>query len=777
MSRLEEAKVSLTDYISESPINLCDTNQESNEKFLNKKSFLGRITKKSFFNRLIALSLIAKKDLAILHRKASRTGKIQSQNNCSQKCQCCEFYADKPLFGLLKGYKQYKELGIAYVLYFEYLGIMIIFLLLFFFIVCLPSSIGYMLNVGFYDRDNYVKNNSDSKISRWQVYLQCFGIILVMLGYPILKNILKRRIVTYYNDKIITEQNFTILIKNLPVNYTNRELKEHFDKYLPFDSGNYKTLIVVNCYDLSKIIDIAKKINETHARLSFLKAYKYEYDEDFKEGFISKKVVSIEDVEKELEILESSYQEILEAKGKKMSDNLAEGKKRYQDEDQRERKSTNSAFVYFRKSSYAQMLKEELNYSILRHLNTILLPRFLQQKTVYRFKEKYIYSETTPETSDVNWENANDSKCKKYFIRAIILLLTISLLLIFYIFILFPLAEYAFDKKVEGGQSTTLSVFISSVSVLINFIGEKTLLKLSLKESNTSYTKFYLSLYKKYAGYMILNTIGIQFMLLIPSLNSTIKVHYVEIVLSLLISNSLIVPTLTFLQSMIIDQFAFFYFKNKKHLNMTQSEANTKFEFPEIDLSYDLAISMLVIYLGICISPILPEGIPIVILSLILQGFFFNIKLARFSKIPRYLDASLVLLALESFPWVLLPYSFSVSDFYYKEYNYDETFFIMVCLSIIYLLFLFLGVFKYLYCCISIFLRKTNQNIQDDKMFFDFYKKFISDYESENPATSLNGLERWDAYNKNENETEFVETEYKFSILDCIKSSLGNYFN
>ncbi|OMJ80528.1 hypothetical protein SteCoe_19225 [Stentor coeruleus] len=760
-------------------------NQSPNDFHTKNKKLATRCHINSFINRCDIHSKIAQKELSLLHRKASQAGINANKNECFDKCPCCGYYADKPLFNPFKTYKQYKDLGIAYVLYFEYIALMVIFLTLLFFIVCLPCAIEYNINIGFFGRNEYLSKNSlieKPKVSQWQITMQSIAIVLIMIFYPILQCFLHRRIISY-SDNTLNESSFAIFINNLPSDFTNFELKEHFNKYLPSDPSHYKTLIVINCYELSDIMKIAKKIYEIQGKIKFIETYKNEYNENPKHGFICERVMSLQKLENELKVLEKTKEEILRAdsrnftkksvlpcfRSKKLISNIVIGDGK---------SSTYSAFVVFRKISYALMLKRELKFSIFNYLKTKLVPNFLQSDTVYRFKGKYLYTESTPETSDIIWENAVITKCERFFREMITFVLTTAVILFFEIFVFIPLTTISFASKIsKGGGDFQSNMILITLLSFMNFLGKKILFLMTNKERHYSHTKFNLSLYKKYVGFMIMNVLLVQYIIFAFLVNEGITWNYVGFLLTSLVMNGIVGPLMSFLYPIVYNYLKLMYYlKVKDRLDMTQIKANSKFELRELSLPNDLANLMLVIFIGLSYLAILPEGILIVIVSIIFQVILLNIKLAMFSKTPRKLDGELILLASESFPWVILLIFVSATLFYKEDKMKNEAMIIISDVAALYLLCLAFGLFRYLKAFNVNYMKRIYQSIIDNKVFFDYYKNCSSNYESENPATCLNGHERMENYIRNTNEKDYVEVDYKYDIFENLKFSFTKYF-
>lgn len=783
MSALEEVKKSLVQNEDDSPFSPYAGSHGNYEDFTEDKFTIEREPKQSFIGRLNTHSMIAQKELALIHRKASQAGKNIDKGSNSEKCQCCGYYIDKPIYKISKGYNHYKDLGIVYVLFFEYVALIVLFLLLLFFIVCLPCSIGYLTNIGFYDRNDYISSDNhiaEPKVYRWQIILQCVGLAMIMVFYPILQFVLQKRLFKYTDDTL-TESSFTIFVKNLPSDFTNLELREHFDKFLPSEPGNYKTLIVINCFELSDAIKVARRINEVQAKIAFLNAYKDEYNENAKHGFICKREISIQGLENELKVLEQIKREKI--RGHKKLDSIRSFfsklcKKRmdYEVQEDEQKKPEYSAFVVLRKMSHAFMLKKELNFSIFNYLTTLLLPSFLQKSTAYRFKGNYIYTEMTPELSDIIWENVGFAKWKKILREIGIVFITFIVVYILLTYAFAPLAIESFVNKENNNESLKSSISISAVSAFMNFIGKNALVKLSIKEKHYSHTDLYLSLYKKFVGFMVTTVLGLQYLILVIFVDTGITVNYIDYVLSSLLINGIVSPILAFCFPIALDYVKFYYYyKIKKSLDMTQKEANKKFELPEIMICNDLANLMLVLFIGITYLPVLPEGVVIVIASCLIQACLFHIKLAKFSRVPRKLDVALILLASESLPWVILLYSYSIMIFYSKNIKDLVVVEIFIYISWAYLACLAFGLFRFLKMS-SFSDKRIKNSIIDNKMFFDYYEKFTSDYESENPATCLNGFERLEAYKRNPSEKNFVDVEYKEDLFQSIKFSFANYF-
>lgn len=782
MSTLEEIKQSLVPDEDDPPLNSYISDPKNYEDLTEDKINEGREPKQSFISKLSFHKMIAQKELALIHRKASQAGKNSTKSANFEKCQCCGNFIDKPLFNLCMSYKNYKELGIAYALYFEYIALMLIFLLLFFFIVCLPCSIDYTDKIGLFDRNEYISETIDShsKISHFQIILQCVGLTMILVFYPILQFVLQKRIFKY-SENTLTESSFTVFVRNLPQDFNSLELREHFDKFLPSDPDNYKTLIVVKCFELFDAIKYSRRINEINSKIAFLKAYKDENNKSFKSGFICKKEISIQGLENELKTIEKMKKDsVTECKKigcmKSLFSCCCKHKEDLEVQERVEKKPEYSAFVVFRKMSYALMIKKNLNFSVIQYLKTNILPSFMQNDTVYRFKGNYIYTEMTPELSDVIWENIGLAKFKLILLE-IIIACSVFLIIYFLIGIVYiRLAAFSLLNQ-ELYKNIIFSSIIPIIASIMNFITKKIFVNISIQEKHYSYTNLYLSLYKKFVGFTVTVVIGLQLIFFILFLSSRVTVNYVGYVLSSLVVNGIVNPLLSFFIPIFFNYAKLLYYsKIIKRLDMTQKEANEKLELTEIMLYENMANLMLILFIGITYSPIVPEGIAIVIVSCLLQVFLFHIKLAKFTKIPKKLDGTLILLASENFPWVIFLYSLSIGLFYVQK-NPDEFIIVQIflCISWAYLLLLALGFFR-CFKMSGLSDKRIKSSVIDNKMFFDYYEKFPSDYELKNPATSLNGQKRLEAYKKNPSEKNFIESEYKYNLLDNLEYSFANHF-
>ncbi|OMJ71123.1 hypothetical protein SteCoe_30756 [Stentor coeruleus] len=704
------------------------------------------------------MSKIADFKIAQIHSGACKVGKINSETK--DFCPCCRLPINSIKFPLTCPVDELSELGSSFPLYFVLMKYFIFMLLLCLALACSLCLVLNFLKSKSKDYSNDKSSNlftpatygKSGKIEYYQPLLHFFVILIILIVYPCFLKKLKHRSVTI-DVKTVTASDFTVLIKNLPHDYTKKDLKEHLEKH--FSEDNVKVVNIVSTYNINEYTNYERKLNEWVYKKEFL----LYCQENFGGPVKLKKFLCCEKVLESMEVIEQNievFSKYKEESLKKMKENGL----------------TSHAFVIFRTQLDARIVRLELKKSGLRKFFENLCLCCLNGPN--KFKENYIYTEDNPECTDVIWENLNKGASSKFFSR--FLTGIVNLMLLCATFAIIQVLTRYNGKIKNDKQSGWIKIKLVNSScslafVLTNIFIAKSVRMLSAFEKHTTWSTGNISVLNRLIKFMFFNIIITPVIVQSSSRDAWFdEGGLIYTIFSMQVSNAFVQPLLYFLS--IGDKIKIFrrkrLLKSNGPITMSQYEACKFFEGPELDLAERFATQINTCFLSFFYAPIQPLGVLIGLLGIIAEAMVFKYMLLRVHALPKSYGPELVLEAALWVPWMCLAYSIGMVVFHSKlcpDYNFLGI--LILCLNIFYLI----GFRSH--CILNRFdtsaldkLRDASSEKPEQNYFFRQLPHFFNDYERENPCTKEEGWKRWNDFIVSKDPKDYSELFNPSGLID-----------
>lgn len=705
-----------------------------------------------------AMFKIADLKIAQIHGAACKVGKINIETK--DFCPCCRLPINIIKFPLGCPVDELSELGSSFPLYFVLIKYFIFMLIL-----CLTLACLLCLVLNFFKSESKDYSNDKStnlftpatygksgQLEFYQPLFHFFVITIILVAYPFFLKKLKHRSVII-DVETVTASDFTVLIKNLPHDYTKNELKEHLEKH--FSKDNVKVVNIICTYDINEFAHFEKKLNEWAFKKEFLLYCQEKYGGPIKmKNFLccEKVFESLEVCEKNIEVF-SGYKE---ESFKKM----------------KEKGLTPYAFVIFRTQLDARMVRLKMKKTFIRRFFGRLC--FCCLNGPNKFKGNYIYTESNPECTDVIWKNLNKGAFSRFFAK--LLTAIVNLILLCATFAIIQVLK-RFDEKIKNDKESgwiKIKLVTGSCSlafVLTNILIAKSVRLLSKFEKHTTWSDGNISVLNRLIKFMFFNIIITPVIVQSGSRNAWFdEGGLIYTIFSMQVSNAFVQPLLYFIN--IGDKIKIFrrkrLLKSAAPMTMNQFEASKFFEGPELDLAERFATQINTCFLSFFYAPIQPLGVFIGLLGIIAEASVFKYMLLRVHALPKSYGSELVLEAALWVPWMCLAYSVGLTIFSLQlcpEYSFLGI--LILCLNSIYLIIIRPQ------CILNRFdnsaLRKlkdaSNEN-PEQNYFFRQLPNFFNDYERENPCTKEEGWKRWNNFIINKDPKDYSELFDPSGLVD-----------
>ena len=472
------------------------------------------------------------------------------------------------------------------------------------------------------------------------------------------------------NFKVTTPSDYALLIHGVKKPEGNGKLKEELMKivkdvsvYVP----NLEVYQIIPCLRIVEIFDMAKKKYDNKRRLyhlnNFEKQKKLNRENNykkknndlhyFKKYVCIKKKIKYEELEQKI----NKYGEELD----KMQRDLNDNPNNY---------NGGTFFIVFEEMSMRDNFYDFFPHSMLE--KTIWSLRyffecFLFQKCINEEKKKktalkmIIDVSSAAEPYEVEWENMGYSRCERNIRYLISSLASIGLIVIaFLIIVVVNYGQRKLSEKQKDFWKYVLSLSVSIVIAITNFVGKLVLKKLTLMEKIEIKTNYYVSFSLKHTIFVFV-TIA-----LIPVVSNFINGHewgdsevLVNNLLMIFIMNILFPPVLFYLGP---DLAIKFYERTKARLELedikyekstyTQGKLNEMFENPEMDICSKYSYICNCILIPLFYMSIFPLGMVFGFAGLLFAYIseFFYVGLY---KRPEVLNSKLCIFYISHFKWAI----------------------------------------------------------------------------------------------------------------------------
>ena len=424
-------------------------------------------------------------------------------------------------------------------------------------------------------------------------------------------------------------------------------------------------------------------------------------------------------------------------------------------------------------SHFPQNYWEKSKCLLFFFLNKVFCSCFANKKYSFENKNKLVVRRA-PEPIDIIWENLEFTINQRLIREIIINLISIILVIISFLAILgLNYIQNTYITLDSKNLQYALSIIISGLIFLINFVFKKILYELTLAEKNVSMTNFYMDYSIKLTVIIFLNNAIIPLIANIVNGYWNNKIILVNNIFTIFLMNSFLSPILWFVN---ILKCYYDYLRNSiiKQLNsqnnkkkITQRQANKIFENPSIDLSTKMAYLGQTTLMSFFYLPIFPIGIVISMIGLILSYWVEKYNLVRVYKRPEMINFQIGKAYFSYFKIALLLYSLS-NLIFYKDIVINDSKNVAFTLPLI--IFIIISVFPY-HNLLNINLIGLEEKEIIKGKYDDFYFKFNFHYDRLNPLTKQQGSINY--LNKLYKTKKISETEYH-EILEDLRNNENN---
>ena len=732
--------------------------------------------------------------LARIHREAKLVKKLEGFDVTGEAevCECCYYPVNAPKFPICANLSELNELGPGfhmYYLYIKYLiGLMVVGLL----VVGLPCWIDNLQKSNAHDwdleSDGATKFYIDSSVGGqgkveeimpfWHSALNVVFMMLVLISY----HLLRRKLVKKEEEidiSITTPSDYTVIVKGLPKQVTEEEVRNFFQENGRSDGKPAKVMKVNFPYDISEYVAVNRRAESIKQKIKFI-------DEQIESQGELPQIRFCCCCKKDMESKEELQKELVEVneKIKKFDQETEAGVGRDL--------LVKQAFVTFETQADARAVEDRFGKDFITHFWQILFNYFGcgKIKQSYFFKGRSITAQIAPEPTDIYWENlgVRAKKRAKYISTTYCITLValgVSFGIIYGRTALQKLINESIDGKVE---KTTLdnwvlrlnSIWPAVFTIFFNFLLGLLIRYFSSFERHHTITDFSTSVAFKLTLAQFVNTA-----LIVMVVNSDWEDQWfitgglASAMTTLFITNAIIPPLHYYLSPMYCIRRYKMRRAQKKGF-ISQGSANDLFEGPPVNMAKRYANVTKTMLMTFFYAPILPVSFLISGIALFVEYWVDKYLLLRRHARPNRLSGDLANYMTKTIPWAVLVYS--IMNYIYMELlNPGDSTLAFVWLMIV-IGYIFIPIELLFGYCKKIDVDKFERMYQDEK-YEDAAVYFMEDYDRENPVTNNQG---WRWYidlleRKNAGDNENIEYLKGFfgtqGIKNLISQSIQNYSN
>lgn len=677
------------------------------------------------------------------HRRAKLIHKLEGRDlSKCQRCTCCGLPIDAPDFRGCDPIIELKELGPGFPQYFyvvKYVGAVLIMCMVVAGFACWIDNLAADRSDEWTDEsDNFTirssvgsQGNKDQIMPFWHSVLHVVVMILMLISYFWLRSYLRRK------DEeidlfITTPSDYTIWVKNLPLDVSEEEIKDFFSKNTV--PGTTVEIVKINFpYDIREFVEATRQRNAIKEKLAVIKEYKRENPgstELPRKSFLcfKKQIESEESLRKKKAI----YTERLI----KFNTDIAPGVGRDL--------QIGQAFVTYKNQGDARIAAERFGQNVFYRLLARCFSSFRNRNQgSLLFKKRLITATMAPEPTDILWENLGVSRWENFKKQSVTYL--VSFLALCASFGIVYGCSYYQDKVEDDYQEKSddeknpsdewkvriNSIWPSIIIVIINFMLGRAIRYFSSFEKHHTFTYYNTSVGIKLTAAQCINTALITIIVNMDWEDDWFVAGGLVVDMTfVLLSNAFVAPLLYVLSPMYFLK----RYKQRKAIKnplILQGEANLLWEEPQVDMAQRYANTMKTLIVTLSYAPILPLGVLISIVGIIVQYWVDKMLLIKRHSRPARLSGALSAAMVRIIPFAILIYAIMNYVFMWKL-NSEDSYVAFVWMWIVVSYFVF-PIDLMFSCCrkkdISVF-----QSNQED--FETACVDFVDDYDRCNPVTA-----------------------------------------
>ena len=376
----------------------------------------------------------------------------------------------------------------------------------------------------------------------------------------------------------------------------------------------------------------------------------------------------------------------------------------------------------------------------LSNLKYFLCCCIIMNKSKNRYiLQKDIEVDEAPEPEDIIFENLQFSS-KERFCR-IFLIYCLSIIMIGLCFsIILGLNYYQINYQKINDKNKIFMTYLVSIAItcitfLLNFIFQICLGRLTKKEKQISMTNYYLSFSIKLTFFSFM-TSGI-----VPILSNYYydeQKNYnllVTNMITMFLTNSFLTPIFwTFDLKYLLKRFNIFLIEKNGNSDLTQRELNTLYEFPDMKISYKYSYIAKTLLMSFLYIPIFPFGILISLLGFILAYSLEKYNFSNQYKRPEMLNSKIC--EFYSNYFIVNFFVLGMGNYIFIYENYENK----IWPIFIIILFGFLLLIPYNLISKLDIIGINESQIKKEENYDNSYFKFCNDYERTNPITKKEGM-------------------------------------
>jgi len=685
-------------------------------------------------------------DLAKKHGRAKRVYcESTSHDNNDDMCDCCGFKEGEKI-PLKSGLAELYHLGSGYPLYFRFIKYAIAMLGAIFVVSGLYNLIsnvaeGDCTSQELADEDAYCvkgyilsfalpNKRDDKKLLKTQLALNFLAVIAIMIFFHLLRYKFRRMKIDA-DQKTVTPSDYTLELRNIPVDATNDDIEKWIREVVKDDIANDDLIVKEEeKFHIERIIRV-------YAIHSYIKLYKQQSALSVRKFQLN---ASDSASQEERNNVEKQLAEINDQMDKMKNSGKLE--------------KCPIVFITFRRSQQAALVKSKFKQSTFFTFFSSKKTVVGQEVPTYQGQEVIV--KRAPEPTDIMWKNlqyGDEQKTKirwmTYGITALIIVVSFGIIL---------LVNWAQGKAVSRfGEGSSVVQGLSIVASLVVFMTNSFLSliidHISKFEKHTTHTHYLRGVAEKLAIAQFLNTAFTNLFaeIILASgdadnasdrldiLNFYGKGGLLENMYWVFITNAFLSPILTVLDPTYLWKNVQRYWTERKgdQNSLTQMEANLLYEGVTFDMPKKYAGLIKIVLLTAFYAPAMPFALIFTIFGLTLWFWADKYMLLKHMSLPKSIDDDLTEAMVEYLEWAActfavgsIMYAYTLKDST-NEFAFQDTARSLIWLALAISLFHIFFPMSYL----NKRLFKMKSSPCENQTFEEARLSFNSDYDIENPMT------------------------------------------
>jgi len=576
-------------------------------------------------------------EAAQIHYQASRVSKRTAVTTTVDVCKCCS----KRICGGngaclfdLRDLDQLAPIGIAFPLFF-YLIRYLCYMLLW---VTLMASIGNMYFM-YTSSPSTDPDYDETNTTVWPYTLHFIALLGLFVGYVLMTKLMKNK-EAELKKGVVTEADYSVVIKNLGRDWRSAALKQHIEGQMLV---NGKSISVANI-NASYLLTDYLLIEETVERIK-QKKNTLEIQSEFR-------------LARWLQPSNSHTETITQTQIHSEETALLA---RIEELEHRPPEKTGVAVVTFHTIQDAAAFYKEWSQGLLRKLFWCCMHK--KDSPLY-FAGREMYVKTADQPRDIAWDNLHVGRGKRIQAQAVTLAVIIIAVYMLY-FVVIILAVLKFMANSEKGVKGYIEKGPVSAIVLGVGLGIEKLARFLAKiEHHHSYSAQFVIIAYKLTVMQVFNAVFFPVFYAIAS-----EDFYTVLrgqMSSLIYMNAFVKPWLRLLGPVLY--FARKWWVSRKlkagKSTLTQEAANETFQLPEIDMAIWYSDALTKFMLALMYTPLIPAAAPVFCAGFVLDYWIAKFILLRLASTPNQLNGALALKMMEFVKFSILLYSVGMMMFF-----------------------------------------------------------------------------------------------------------------